>query len=718
MDGFQEVVRNLLQDKDFSQARRYLWPLKKQLAGDPELERWWRQKVAFCTYKDPELQAETALAQAWEVLIGANDPWKEKDSETLSLAGAIRKRQWDATSGSHYLVDSIYLYKRAYEQATSLAERVYAAVNVAYTLCCSSQELRALGGEERLAEAEAKRTDAASYWDAVVRESDAILASRPDQASWWLKASLAESFFGLGKYANAESILSAAIDEQRPEEWERESALNQLARLASLLPRQKLEPALAVLRRFIPEEAAHALVAGRLGLALSGGGFRAALFHVGVLARLAELDLLRHVQAISCVSGGSIVGALYYLQLRKELQEREDAEMTRDVYVAVVDGVRERLCRALKEDIRSEALMRTFGIGRTKMVGRLLDEALYSLKMPSPLEMSDLKIQPPGFDAFNPKRHNWRRAAKVPVLILNATVLNTGHNWQFTASWMGEPPTAIDPGVDATPRLRRLYYKDAHRPELRKIKLRTAVAASAAVPGIFNPVTLDGLYPGWALRLSDGGVHDNQGVFGLLEQDCSLMIVSDGCGQLSADRAAGWWFWPVVSRASDIMMDVIRRSSYRILTGRLRSGRLKRLALIHLKQGLPTRDVTWAGGEPAPTDALQLMSPSPVREDVQRALAAIRTDLDNFSLNERDALMAVGYLFARQRLSLDWASRFTDGLAITEEDWAFMPMVKRLSSETERDEALHYELHCGRRRLFRAFWRGTLGRHIDNLLHG
>lgn len=31
----------------------------------------------------------------------------------------------------------------------------------------------------------------------------------------------------------------------------------------------------------------------KLGLALSGGGFRASLFHIGVLARLAERDLLR-----------------------------------------------------------------------------------------------------------------------------------------------------------------------------------------------------------------------------------------------------------------------------------------------------------------------------------------------------------------------------------------------------------------------------------------
>ena len=36
---------------------------------------------------------------------------------------------------------------------------------------------------------------------------------------------------------------------------------------------------------------------GKVGLGLSGGGFRASLFHIGVLARLAELDILRHVEA-------------------------------------------------------------------------------------------------------------------------------------------------------------------------------------------------------------------------------------------------------------------------------------------------------------------------------------------------------------------------------------------------------------------------------------
>src|SRR5690349_24800215 len=43
-----------------------------------------------------------------------------------------------------------------------------------------------------------------------------------------------------------------------------------------------------------------------LGIALSGGGFRAMLFHAGALLRLNELGLLSRAARISSVSGGSI----------------------------------------------------------------------------------------------------------------------------------------------------------------------------------------------------------------------------------------------------------------------------------------------------------------------------------------------------------------------------------------------------------------------------
>ena len=49
---------------------------------------------------------------------------------------------------------------------------------------------------------------------------------------------------------------------------------------------------------------------------MSGGGFRAALFHLGALRRLNELGVLSKVDAIASVSGGSIVGAHLAAQLR------------------------------------------------------------------------------------------------------------------------------------------------------------------------------------------------------------------------------------------------------------------------------------------------------------------------------------------------------------------------------------------------------------------
>ena len=65
----------------------------------------------------------------------------------------------------------------------------------------------------------------------------------------------------------------------------------------------------------------------RLGLALSGGGFRASFYHIGVLARMAELGMLKHVESISTVSGGSIVGAAYYLLLKELLEHKADIDI-------------------------------------------------------------------------------------------------------------------------------------------------------------------------------------------------------------------------------------------------------------------------------------------------------------------------------------------------------------------------------------------------------
>jgi len=52
----------------------------------------------------------------------------------------------------------------------------------------------------------------------------------------------------------------------------------------------------------------------KTGIALSGGGTRAAAFHLGFLLRLAQEDLLEKIVRISTVSGGSIVAALIIIQ--------------------------------------------------------------------------------------------------------------------------------------------------------------------------------------------------------------------------------------------------------------------------------------------------------------------------------------------------------------------------------------------------------------------
>ena len=86
--------------------------------------------------------------------------------------------------------------------------------------------------------------------------------------------------------------------------------------------------------------------AGRLGLALSGGGFRASFYHVGTLARLSDAGILPRVEVVSSVSGGSITAAVYGLHLRRLLeQDHADAhaEAVRATWETLRSGVRHNL---------------------------------------------------------------------------------------------------------------------------------------------------------------------------------------------------------------------------------------------------------------------------------------------------------------------------------------------------------------------------------------
>jgi hypothetical protein len=382
--------------------------------------------------------------------------------------------------------------------------------------------------------------------------------------------------------------------------------------------------------------------------------------------------------------------------------------------VKVVTAVKDKLLTALQRDIRTRAMLKSLPSltsKRTVLTGKMIDEVLYADEYTPSRRLRDLIITPQGeSEAFHPKRHNWKRCAKVPMIVFNATALNTGHNWQFTATYMGEAPTSIEPAVDATEWLRRMYYKEAPRP-CGDIELHTAVGASAAVPGIFRPIKLKGLYPNHVVRLSDGGVHDNQGIFGLLEQDCNVVIVSDGCGQLTAEAKPSWFFTRVLKRTNDVLMDTVRRSAYRILAMRLRSRRIRELHFIHLKRGLMTDDVTWIRGRPAEARAVPTdLERSGLDAQTQRALAAIRTDLDCFSVNECYALMFAGYRIAERDFAgskiLDSGSR-----AAPRVDWKFMQVSEWMDEQTAATapDTFVEELECGRHLFFRRIRMSRVG---------
>jgi hypothetical protein len=301
--------------------------------------------------------------------------------------------------------------------------------------------------------------------------------------------------------------------------------------------------------------------------------------------------------------------------------------------------------------------------------------------------MAELVVTPKNApEGFHPKYHNTDRPAKVPALLVNATALNTGHSWHFTTQSMGESPFSIAGGADALPRLRRSYYRNPQGEIVRSMTLSQAVAASACVPGLFAPLRLRELYQGYDVGLVDGGVYDNQGALALLQEDCTVLIVSDAAGQLGIDPAPGGGHVSPLLRAMDIFQERMRLASFERLRAAHEQGQLTGLAYVHMKQDLQAAAVDWKDCEDPSRDGDQL--PGGVNRNArtgygvwkahQEHLAAIRTDLDVFSDIEAAALMASGYLamdVAVRRLVIDVPALAPGDIRHT---WFFSPVIPKL----------------------------------------
>jgi predicted acylesterase/phospholipase RssA len=408
----------------------------------------------------------------------------------------------------------------------------------------------------------------------------------------------------------------------------------------------------------------------RLGLALSGGGFRASFFHLGVLARLADVGVLRHVDVLSTVSGGSIVGAYYYLRLKTLLEEK--AAPTDDDYKQLVRESQVEFLAGVRKNMRGRILLnpvknyRMLGrkYSRSDRIGDLYDRYLYKkawgerlgrrFLREQQIQLRWLVVKPKGWEEdkgrFDPLDHNAALKAKVPALVMNATTLNTGHNWRFEAVRMGEPvPEDLTAAkllstIDVNERLEQAYFKlpgvnqkDPAVPARQQdFPLAMAVAASSCVPLLFHPLSVSDMYLHRRVQLVDGGVHDNQGIQALFDTRCDAVIASDASGLMGDTRKPPPFAFAVAPRSMSIYGTRVRIEQ-----------------LVRACDGLPTALMHLLRDVPAPTVAPlpkgREVDPGPplteygINRKVQTSLARLRTDLDAFTDAEAYTLMYSGY---------------------------------------------------------------------------
>lgn len=648
------------------------------------------QQEALVTSKDEELSAGIRHARAIELLkneFGDLRAAALTDGETLGIAAGIFKRKWFDLGQLPDLQSSADLYERG--ARGPLGDDAYPHINAAFL-----EDMLAARGDDPTA----RRARSTAIRQRIVDEL-------PRSGSWWNAASRAEALLGLGRYTEASEALK---DVPKPPLWKLESSARQMATLVHLQVERPLEhPEIReFFKTLLPgaSAAVRSAFIGKVGLALSGGGFRASFYHLGVLARLAELDVLRHVDVLSCVSGGSIVGACYWLALRERLLD--PAPLGRDAYIDIVHGLITRFSDAVAGDLRAGVQYSKFKIAvgllyqgkkgalDPEAVADLLEENFYRPFMPGtgPLFMDELPFTPADHDPklvndqpFNPSRHNWLRAHKVPSLVINATTVNTGHGWQFTPTWMGESPWAVHEAADVVPRLQWARYGDRWR-----MRLGRAVAASASVPGVFQPLKLEAPYETPVdVHLVDGGVYDNQGTVALLATNCNVLLVSDASGQLMLDPAPqAKGLLSYASRAMDTLMERVRQANYGDLSARQMTGLVRGMMFLHMKAGLDADPIRLEFSDEAYTLKRSTLSPSGVRKDLQQALAELRTDLNVFTPDESESLMACGYQMASKTFQRDLGhlpELFDAPVAAL---WPFADRLQDLKATSKRDALL------------------------------
>lgn len=354
----------------------------------------------------------------------------------------------------------------------------------------------------------------------------------------------------------------------------------------------------------------------RVGVCLSGGGFRAALYGLGALRYFAEAGSLSSVEVICGVSGGSIAAAAVIAGYREADGRTLDRQAFDDVIFApFVDALDEHSIRngALAKWLAQR--WKPWGKDRGDVLGSLMTERLF----PELRRLADL-----------PSR---------PQLVITTTELSSGRAFRTSREFMG----SWDYG-----------YVTPH-PEA---SVGRAVAASAAVPVAFPPLRMktgDRGFPRKTpkrLVLVDGGVYDNIGLEWIQGWDASrrppqavetnFAIVINASGPLRpARRLWGALAW---DRSRKVQYAQTQATRVRWLVDEFTGGRRRGVYL----------GIT---GDPR---AFKLLSGQPIAPELYSGalpsalvpvLADLRTDLNRFRRTEAELLAYHGYWSAHARTS-------------------------------------------------------------------
>lgn len=232
-ERMQEVA-DAKKEGDFATAKVLLASIRKRMKGknpDKPEDPYIIQQLALVTYKSKLPTPQKALEEARDLLLTL-DPETSNDTETLGMWGAVHKRLWDLThegspeEAARYLDEAV----RGYERGFYLRNDYYNGINLAFIL--NARATHAASRAEAVADfvqAQRIRREVLSICEAELTDS-----GLSDDAKYWVLATMAEAYLGVGDEANAQKQLQEAAAVASAD-WMKESTTEQMGKLRDLL---------------------------------------------------------------------------------------------------------------------------------------------------------------------------------------------------------------------------------------------------------------------------------------------------------------------------------------------------------------------------------------------------------------------------------------------------------------------------------------------------